>query len=560
MRYLLNFLIVLLCLFGTMPLVQADSQTDALYVSIGQAIAAVQANDRPALETAVARLAQQVEQLKTSDEKTVIQKELTNLQDQQDEPFSKISPALTRLSTAVRALEKTATKADPAAKQRLNALFLQTDQLREANTAAERQQLQSQLLAAWIDRETIVRETSIGHYGQVEMGLSAIRIALARDPFDETEFRDALDQFDQSIQSFLDGDTVKDVQKTGLATLTTLLEQADRSLKQGDIEAAKQSLTTFITRWPSGEGEVRTRSNALYTTIESDIPVLLSRVSAKTRVSTQDELRPIIASLQVLEQKTTYTFVDAMLVMLREGLEALLIISALVAFTRKAGLKGERLIWSGAVVGLLASGGLALLIQSFFSTALAGVGREQIEGWTGLVAVLMMLVVGSWLHSKTVLTSRKGQLATAFVGRSLFAVSFLTIFREGAETLLFYAGMAPAMTPLALTSGILLAIGLITVVSVAVIYFGVRLPINRLFLAATILIYVMAFKILGASLHALQLTGSVPMHVLASVPSVPWLGFYPTYETILPQAALGLFVAATVIWKRQSAVRLRQVG
>ncbi|MDI3235445.1 FTR1 family iron permease [Exiguobacterium antarcticum] len=557
MRYLLNFLIVLLCLAGTMPFVHADTKTDDLYVSIGQALAAVNAKDRSALDTSIATLAKQVEQLAPSAEKKTIEQQLAPLR--QEQSFMTAGQALTKVSTAVRALEETGQPtADPAAEQRLRDLFKWTERLREATTETERNQLQSELLAAWTDREVVVREKSIGHYGQVEMGLSAIRIALARETVEQTELNGALEQFDTSIRSFLKGDPVKATKKTGLTELTALLEQADQELGAQDIPAAKQTLTTFIERWPSGEGEVRTRSSALYSAIETDIPVIVSRLSEETSVPAQKQLRQIIASLRVLEQKTTYSFVDAMFVMLREGLEALLIISALVAFTRKAKLNGERLIWSGAVFGLLASGALAIIIQHFFSTAFAGIGREQIEGWTGLVAVLMMLIVGSWLHSKAVVTSRQSQLATSLAGRSLFAVSFLTIFREGAETLLFYVGMAPAMTAVSLASGILLAIGLIALVSVAVIYLGVRLPINRLFLAATCLIYIMAFKILGASIHALQLTGIVPMHVVTFLPSVPWIGFYPTYETMIPQIGLCLIIGLTVFWKRQASTRLRK--
>ena len=560
MRSLLNvFLALFLFTAIGSPVVHADSETDALYVSIGQALSAVNDNDRSTLGTTLNTLEKQIDRLPASAEQKVIQHRLTEVQKQTALP--EIRQRLTELSTAVRTLEETdQPKTDPAAKKRLTELFGWTKQLRQATTMPERQQLQSDLLQAWTDRETVVRETSIGHYGQVEMGLSAIRIALARENFDQSELNAALDQFDASIRSFLQGDTVQAAEQTGLSELTALLKQADQQLAAGNVPAAQKTLTTFIERWPSGEGEVRTRSSSLYTTIESEVPVLLSRLDESTVDATRTDLAPIITSLQVLAQKTTYSFVDAMLVMLREGLEALLIISALVAFTRKAKVTGERMIWSGALFGLLASGALALVIQQFFSTALAAVGREQIEGWTGLAAVLMMLLVGSWLHSKTVVASRQTGLATNLAGRSLFAVSFLTIFREGAETLLFYVGMAPAMTTTALAGGIILAIGLVGICSLAVIYFGVRLPINRLFLAATGLIYLMAFKILGASLHALQLTGIVPIHAVSYLPTVSWIGFYPTYETMIPQILLCLVVGLTLVLKRRPAVRLRKTG
>lgn len=558
MRFLLNFFLpVLLCTMIGMPVVHADAKTDDLYVLIGQALSAVNDGDRSSLQTTLATLEQQVDRLPASAEQQNIEQKLTAVKQQTALPA--VKQQLTELSTAVRALEKTKQpKDDSAAKKRLKELFTLTKQLRTATDMSERQQLQSELLTAWTDRETVVRETSIGHYGQVEMGLSAIRIALARETFDPSELNQALDQFDASIRSFLKGDTVKAAKQTGLVELTALLKQADQQLANQDVPAAEKTLTTFIERWPSGEGEVRTRSSSLYTTIESDVPVLLSRLDETTMASTRTDLAPIITSLEVLAQKTTYSFVDAMLVMLREGLEALLIISALVAFTRKAKVTGERMIWSGALCGLFASGALALIIQQFFSTALAAVGREQIEGWTGLAAVLMMLLVGSWLHSKTAVASRQTELALNLAGRSLFAVSFLTIFREGAETLLFYVGMAPAMTSTALAGGIVLAIALIGLLSLAVIYLGVRLPINRLFAGATGLIYLMAFKILGASLHALQITGLLPIHVMSYIPSLPWVGIYPTYETIIPQVGLCVLVGLLIYLRRRSPSGLRK--
>jgi high-affinity iron transporter len=140
----------------------------------------------------------------------------------------------------------------------------------------------------------------------------------------------------------------------------------------------------------------------------------------------------------------------------------------------------------------------------------------------------------------------------------LFAVSFLTIFREGAETLLFYVGMAPAMTSTALAGGVVLAIALIGLLSLAVIYLGVRLPINRLFIGATGLIYLMAFKILGASLHALQITGLLPIHVMSYIPSLPWVGIYPTYETIIPQVGLCVSVGLLIYLRRRSPSGFRK--
>lgn len=559
MRSLLKVALLVFLICSTLiPHAGAEAKTDALYVSIGQAISAVKAEDRDALSKRIATLAKQSKELADSDEKAVILKRLSTLKQHQDASFATISADLTALSTAVRTLEETMRPAqDATARTRLLDLHEVTKQMRQAD-ASERKTLEQTLLKEWTARESVVREESIGHYGKVEMALSAIRIAQARQTFDQTEWNEALDQFDTSIDSFVEGDIVKTA-SVELTDLIRLLDQASDALVAKDLDGARSTLTTFIAQWPSGEGAVRTRDSALYTQVETDVPLLLARLNDETRNATITSLQELSASLGQLTDQTSYTFVDAMLVMVREGLEALLIISALVALTRKANLRGERHIWFGAVLGLLASGLLALIIQFFFSTALASVGREQIEGWTGLFAVLVMLLVGNWLHSKTAITSRQTQLVSDLSRTSLFIVSFLTIFREGAETLLFYVGMAPAMTPLALGGGILAAILFIGLVSIAVIYFGVRLPIRRLFLGATILIYVMAFKILGVSLHALQLTGVLPVHPIA-LPPVAWIGFYPTIETVVPQVLVGLIIILTVLRKQRRGTLLKKVS
>lgn len=109
------------------------------------------------------------------------------------------------------------------------------------------------------------------------------------------------------------------------------------------------------------------------------------------------------------------------------------------------------------------------------------------------------------------------------------------------------------MTKTALLSGIGLAIVIIGLVSYAVIQIGVRLPIHRLFQVASWLIYLMAFKILGTSLHALQLTNVLPIHPINGLGTAGWIGFYPTLETLLPQIVLMILIALFTIWQKRRA-------
>lgn len=125
---------------------------------------------------------------------------------------------------------------------------------------------------------------------------------------------------------------------------------------------------------------------------------------------------------------------------------------------------------------------------------------------------------------------------------SLFAVSELAILREGAETAIFYIGMAPAIEPPQLLIGIGAAIAILVVLAFAIIKFSVRLPIRAFFLTATVLIYYLVFRFLGESIHSLQAVGKLPGHTASSFPSISWLGMYPIWETFVPQVAVLIFM------------------
>lgn len=221
-----------------------------------------------------------------------------------------------------------------------------------------------------------------------------------------------------------------------------------------------------------------------------------------------------------------------------------------------------RWIWAGAGTGLVLSGILAVLFTTLVAAAASGSMRELLEGVTGLVAVVLMLTVGSWLHSKSnaaawnrfVENSVGNALARGSLW-SLFAVSALAILREGAETAIFYVGMAPAIE----TSQLLIGIGSATVILVilafAIIKFSVRLPIRVFFLTATVLIYYLVFRFLGESIHSLQVAGKLPGHTASSLPSISWLGMYPTWETFVPQVAVLIFMVWQLVRQEMRSSR-----
>jgi high-affinity iron transporter len=250
-------------------------------------------------------------------------------------------------------------------------------------------------------------------------------------------------------------------------------------------------------------------------------------------------------------------FVDAFVIIVREGFEALLILTALAAYLVKVGQPEKRvLIYGGGGAAVLASLGLAVVAEHVL--LIGGPAREALEGVTMLIAVVVLFAASYWLISKSearrwqafVRTRLEGALGTG-QARSLVLLAFLVVFREGFETVLFYEALAgrAAGNPLALSavaSGLALGIGVLGIIGVALFRYGVRVPIRPFFAATGILLYVLAFKFAGAGVRELQEAGWVSITPVR-LPELPllrdWLAVYPFVEPLLAQAIL---VAALV--------------
>jgi high-affinity iron transporter len=263
------------------------------------------------------------------------------------------------------------------------------------------------------------------------------------------------------------------------------------------------------------------------------------------------------------EGSVSYGVFDAAIIMLREGLEALLVIAALLAFLKKAGRPEEqRWIWSGSLAGVVLSIVVAFGAQAVFSRAAAAVGSELIEGVTGLIAAVMLFYISHWLHEKSRLGAWSRYIhdrGTAALAQnsvlSLALIAFLAVFREGAETVLFYIGIAPSISMADLLTGIGLGVAVLVVVGVALLGLGMRLPLRPFFLVSSVLIYYLGFKFVGTGLHALQVAGVLPA-TPAPLPTSELIGLFPTWQTALAQLALLLVAAAVLLFSaRQSAGR-----
>ncbi|MGE0642267.1 MAG: FTR1 family protein [Nitrospira sp.] len=248
-------------------------------------------------------------------------------------------------------------------------------------------------------------------------------------------------------------------------------------------------------------------------------------------------------------------FVSSLVILLREGLESILIVSTIVAFAVKTGRRDAlpyiHLGWIGAMVLGAMTWALARYMLS-----LSGANREMTEGITALLAAAMLLYVGWWLHSRSNAQawSRyvREQLNSALARRTLWAmagISFLVVYRELFEVILFYQTLwsqVGAVGHDAVLWGIAAAAVLLALVSGMILRYSVRLPIGPFFSVASILLALMAVVFVGNGIAALQEAGVLDITRVRFV-SLPVLGIHPSIQSLVPQA-LTLAVIMIGLW------------
>lgn len=261
-------------------------------------------------------------------------------------------------------------------------------------------------------------------------------------------------------------------------------------------------------------------------------------------------------------------FVSALIIMLREGLEAILVLGAMAAFLNKVGRR-DALAWlhAGWVVAL-AVGVLTWVVSNYFIT-ISGATREVTEGVTALIAAVVLLYVGFWLHSR--MHARRWQgylqqnLERALAGRGLWAlagIAFVAVYREVFETVLFYQALWVQVTlPRAASSTVAgAATGLLAIFGIAwaIFRFGVRLPLKSFFTATAGVMIALAVVFAGKGVAALQEAGKLPLNPV-HFPRIDLLGIYPTLQSLGLQFIV-LAVALTLIYysTRSSRVAVAQ--
>lgn len=249
-------------------------------------------------------------------------------------------------------------------------------------------------------------------------------------------------------------------------------------------------------------------------------------------------------------------FVYSLLIILREGFEAILIVSALIAYLVKTGNADKRgVIVNSVVVALIASVVTAVLLKLVFRTSAAS--QEVLEGVTMLLAAVVLFFTSNWLLAKAEAEKWSSFIKDKLHGavssgslRALWLVSFLAVYREGAETVLFYQALvidADAAGMGGIVAGFLVGSAALVIVYILMQYGALKLPIGPFFWVTGTILYVMAFVFVGKGVMELIEGKILSPTLVAWAPEFIPLGIYPYRETLVPQAFFLLAAAVSLV-------------
>ncbi|HCV0026466.1 TPA: FTR1 family iron permease [Staphylococcus aureus] len=424
--------------------------------------------------------------------------------------------------------------------------------------AAEQQSI-SDVYSVITDAKSALSNNSISNDNKqkaIEQVVSAVKKLSLEDNSEGNAVKSDVRKLEDAKANDNQKDTLSQLTKSLIAYEEKLASKDAGSkikLLQQQVDAKDAALTHFIEIWPYVEGQIQTKDGALYTKIEDKIPYYQSVLDEHNKSHVKDGLVDINNQIKEVVGHS-YSFVDVMIIFLREGLEVLLIVMTLTTMTRKVkDNKGTASVIGGAIAGLVLS--IILAITFVETLGNSGILRESMEAGLGIVAVILMFIVGVWMHKRSNAKRWndmiKNMYANAISNGNLVllaTIGLISVLREGVEVIIFYMGMIGELATKDFIIGIALAIVILIVFAVLFRFIVRLIPIFYIFRVLSIFIFIMGFKMLGVSIQKLQLLGAMPRHVIEGFPTINWLGFYPSYEPLIAQAAY-IMVVAILIFK-----------
>ncbi len=361
------------------------------------------------------------------------------------------------------------------------------------------------------------------------------------------------------------------------AEMVAILDEAAETAINGDGRGGSDLVNTAYYSYYEAYGFEQTVMRAISGSRVSQVEHLFKE-SRKAMVNggTAEEITALITELQtyitedaaVLDGTTdedisifakffSSLFGQSFVIIVREGLEAILVVAAILAYMTKSGNRDKnKWVWLGIGAGLAGSVALALIFT--YVIANAGSNRELLEGGTALVAMVMLFFTSNWMLSKSsteswnrYIETKAGEsiekadnnLRTGGV-LSLVLLSFLAVFREGAETVMFYQALLGMRAGNTTDIWLGFAVGcvILLIVFCLIRFTSLRIPIGPFFAVTSILLAIMVVLFAGGGLHELIEADLIEGHYMETWPTIDWFGIYPYVETVIFQIVMLVLV------------------
>ncbi len=349
------------------------------------------------------------------------------------------------------------------------------------------------------------------------------------------------------------------IAKAKLSESVTALLADDRA------GATKLALSAYLDGFEPVEPALATRNRPLFEKIEAAMVsyrALIANGSPADVQTAELHLRGLLDEadkvLAPSDDDAVAAFIGALTILLREGLEALLVVVAMLAFLKKAERKDVLIYVHAGWASALAAGGITWAVATYL-VGVSGASRELTEGFSSLFAAVVLLGVGMWMHQKSVAgrwqVYLKEKLSSALNKRTtwfLFSLAFVAVYREVFETVLFYAALWTEGNGWPLLAGLGTGMGILALLAVVLLRTSARLPIGQFFAASSLLVAILAVVLAGKGIAGLQEAGLLHTSPI-SIPRIDLLGIYPSWQTLSAQfAVLFIIVVAFTINSRSS--------
>ncbi|UQZ60221.1 iron transporter [Bacillus subtilis] len=409
--------------------------------------------------------------------------------------------------------------------------------------------------AKWKKEEPSIKKENLSSHSEMDANIAMISLSFINQ--DARKLKTQLEELASHLETYQQAVVLKKTSsgqsRASLTAYIQSLKDTKQFIEKKQLDEASSAIDNLVTSWLAVEGDVVSQSKEAYTTSEENLALMKAEIgSHPEKVSKQiDEI------IQLLEPiaSSSYSWWDAALIPVREGMEALLVIGALLTMTKKARVtRSSTWIWGGASSGMAVSLAAGIGITVLFSSSVFGENNFLLGGVTGVLSAVMLLYVGVWLHRNASMDKWREKIniqkSQALKKRSLLSfalIAFLAVVREGLETVIFFIGLVGKLPLTELIGGTAAGLIVLVIVGVLMIKLGMRIPLKPFFLLSMAVVLYMCVKFLGTGVHSLQLAGILPSDAESWLPSVSVLGIYPSVYSTIPQMLILLFLLIALV-------------